>query len=291
MIITKTVKIEINKGNIPYYKKFEEYKNLKIGDIAEIKIENLSKSCKATIQYKCDNCGKILETKYCSYCDPRRDKKLDLCKGKCANIKRENTNEELYGVKNCFQNYDKKDKAKDTMIKKYGVDHNMKTKKCLDDRKKTYLKNYGVDNPSKSKIIKEKKEKTCLINFGVKSPLQNSDVFKRNRLSAYRINNYNETITYQGSYEFDFLNTYYDKILIINPNFTINYTIDDISHKYHPDFYCEDYNLIVEIKSDYTYNKEIDKNLAKEKYSLLNGYNFIFIINKDYFEFNMIIGN
>jgi len=52
-----------------------------------------------------------------------------------------------------------------------------------------------------------------------------------------------------------------------------------------PDYYLPDYNLIVEIKSSYTYNYDIEKNEAKKKASLENGYNFIFIIDKDYTEF------
>lgn len=34
---------------------------------------------------------------------------------------------------------------------------------------------------------------------------------------------------------------------------------------------------------------DLDKNLMKRKYSMLNGYNFIFIIDKDYTEFENII--
>lgn len=173
MLITKSVNIEINKGNIPYYKKFDQFKNVKIGDIINVDLKYLSKSNHSKIEYICDICGAKKETTYVSYCDPRRNKDKDVCKGACANEKRENTNMELYGVKNCFQNEEMKETAKETMLKKYGVDHNMKTEKCKNDAKKTFIKNWGVDNPSKSKEIKRKKEKTCLKNHGVKSPLQN----------------------------------------------------------------------------------------------------------------------
>ena len=56
------------------------------------------------------------------------------------------------------------------------------------------------------------------------------------------------------------------------------------------DFYLPDYNLIIEIKSSYTYNYDIERNITKKKYSIENGYNFIFIINKDYSELNSILG-
>lgn len=170
------------------------------------------------------------------------------------------------------------------MLKKYGVDHNMKTEKCLNDRKETYIKNYGCDNPSQSDKIKKKKEETCFKNFGVKSPLQNREIFKRNRLSANKKHRYSKDkkITYQGTYELNFLDCFYDIINIEEPNFTINYILDNKNHKYHPDFYIKNHNLIIEIKSDYTYNKEINKNLAKQKACIKKGYYFLFVINKNY---------
>lgn len=290
MILTKTVKIKVNKGNIPYYKKFDEFKNINIGDDVDVDIKYLSKKNNSKIKYKCDNCGKELETTYKSYCDPRRNKELDLCKGKCANIKREKTNIKLYGVKNCFQNEEMKKKSKETMIEKYGVDHNMKIEKCKNDRKETYIKNYGVDNPSKSEKIKKKKENTCLKNHGVKSPLQNSNIFRKNRISAIQKHKYkNEDITYQGTYELDFLNIYFEKIKINEPNFNIKYIYNGEEHIYHPDFYNITYNLIIEIKSEYTFNKEKYKNFSKKKYAILNGYKFIFVIDKNYLDLERLL--
>jgi hypothetical protein len=42
--------------------------------------------------------------------------------------------------------------------------------------------------------------------------------------------------------------------------------------------------LIVEIKSSYIYEREKKKNEAKKEAAINNGYNFIFIIDKDYTE-------
>jgi hypothetical protein len=50
-----------------------------------------------------------------------------------------------------------------------------------------------------------------------------------------------------------------------------------------------EYNLIIEIKSDYTFNKELKKNLSKQKACLDQGYDFIFIVNKDYTEFEKLL--
>ena len=53
---------------------------------------------------------------------------------------------------------------------------------------------------------------------------------------------------------------------------------------YFPDFYIPKYNLIVEVKSAYTYDKELDLNLTKKEWSIRSGYDFIFIIDKNYDE-------
>jgi very-short-patch-repair endonuclease len=70
----------------------------------------------------------------------------------------------------------------------------------------------------------------------------------------------------------------------------VKYIYENKIKYYHPDFFIQDINLIIEIKSDYYFNLHIDKNLAKKKSCVENGFNFLFIINKDYQEFlNKII--
>jgi hypothetical protein len=45
------------------------------------------------------------------------------------------------------------------------------------------------------------------------------------------------------------------------------------------------HSIIIEIKSTYTYNKDLEKNIAKQDACVQQGFNFIFIINKDYSNF------
>ena len=71
----------------------------------------------------------------------------------------------------------------------------------------------------------------------------------------------------------------------------IEYELDGKLHYYHPDFYLPEYNLIVEIKSSYTYECELNKNLSKKEYSIKNGYNFLFVINKNNDNLKNIIFN
>lgn len=94
---------------------------------------------------------------------------------------------------------------------------------------------------------------------------------------------YKETeLNYRGKYELDFLEYCEINNIDINNGFTIDYIFLNKNKKYHSDFYLEKYNLIIEIKSSYYYDLFKEQNLAKKKGSELAGYNFIFIIDKNY---------
>ena len=42
---------------------------------------------------------------------------------------------------------------------------------------------------------------------------------------------------------------------------------------------------MIEIKSNYTFNKYFNKNILKQEATIKSGYNFLFIIDKKYDEF------
>ena len=118
--------------------------------------------------------------------------------------------------------------------------------------------------------------------------MHNVDIFKKTQKSCYRINKYKNIIDYQGTYELDFLIIFYN-LFKIERGPTISYIFNNKDKKYYSDFYLPEYNLIVEIKSSYTYEIEKDKNECKKLSALENGYNFIFIIDKDYTNFSSVI--
>ena len=77
------------------------------------------------------------------------------------------------------------------------------------------------------------------------------------------------------------MDKYYTK-LNIKKGPTIKYNLEGATKAYYSDFYYEKLNLIIEIKSDRWYYKDLIKNLAKQAACREQGYNYIFIINKDY---------
>ena len=56
------------------------------------------------------------------------------------------------------------------------------------------------------------------------------------------------------------------------------YTLNSTNKRYYPDIYIPKDNIIIEVKSTYTYEADIEKNLAKEKACKKAGFNFKFLI-------------
>ena len=275
--------------------------------------------------YSCNKCINVKnkKTRYEIYGDENYNnvlKQQKTCVKKFGTISYTKTKEYLektekthmlkYGKKYYYQTDDFKIKAKCTCIKKYNKEHYSqteesvkksentcldrygetcysKTKECKKKVKQTSLEKYGYEYYSSSIECRNRVKKTCLDRYGVEHCSQNVEIFNRQRMSAFKMKKYRD-LTYQGTYELDFLENYYEKIKIEKP-VSLKYKHDEKIKVYHPDFYLPEYNLIVEIKSLYTYEIEKDKNECKKFSALENGYNFIFIIDKDYTDFNHII--
>jgi len=175
-------------------------------------------------------------------------------------------------------------------FRKISIEHfNTNKIRLIDDRKKSNMLKYGVENVFELENIKEKIKKTCLQRYGVEYPAQNEDIFLKTQKKRFKIEKYKNTNIYsQGSYEKDFLNKFYDKIEIRRAKSFI-YIFNEKEHYYHPDFYAPKFNLIVEIKSKYIYELEIEQNQLKRQACLNEGYNYIFIIDKNYTEIEKLL--
>jgi hypothetical protein len=195
------------------------------------------------------------------------------------------TNLEKYGVEHVLQVDFIREALKEYSLREFGVDHHSKAEEMKKQKEETFKERYGIKYALQYKDFKNKATKTCLERYGVENAMQDINIFKRQQKSAFIRKRFKGTdIHYQGSYELDFLEKYHDKMKIEN-GISVKYQYEDKNKVYHSDFYLPEFNLIVEIKSSYTYNKELELNLAKEKACLEQGYNFIFIINKEYKDF------
>ena len=262
MLLDKEVLIK-NNGRIR-----KHYENLGLDvskEFIAVPIDLVTKGSHVKVSCSCDICGDTKNMMYKTYVIHTKYDGLYYCL-KCSSKKRENIMLDKYGHKSYTQTDEFKLKSKKTCLKKYGHEF------------------YQSSNNYKDKIVK-----TCLDKYGTTNVMQVSEFFERQGSSSYKFNKYND-LTYQGTYELDFIEKYYDRVTIkkIDP---IEYELDGKLHYYHSDFYLPEYNLIVEIKSSYTYEYELNKNLSKKEYSIKNGYNFLFVIDKNYDDLENIIFN
>lgn len=302
MLLSSHVKVEMNRGNLGYYNRVMNSK-FKIGDEIDVPIKLISKSSQVLVDVSCDICNSESKTTYRNYNDCL-NYDFYSC-NKCKHIKRKITNKSKHGMDN-YQNVDKikstklakygdenftgREKSKITCLKKYGEDNVSKVDFIKDKKKLTNNKNWGVDNVFQSDEIKKISKSSMMDRFGVEHPNQNVEIFNRSQTSGFKIKKYKSGF-YRGTYELDFINYCDSKNIEFINGPSIKYEFNGKIKIYHSDFFIKSKNLICEVKSSYTYNFDKELNEAKKLGSIKSGYNFIFIIDKDYSEFDRIISN
>lgn len=197
-----------------------------------------------------------------------------------VNNKRKKTKLEKHGD----EYYNNRDKCKITNLERYGYDSSNKSPLIKFKKVKSMISKYGYISNSLTKESKEKLKNTNLERYGVEYPMQVIEFSSKQQKNAKKIEYYNDNLYFQGSYEKDFL-TYMNNlgnIDLIKRGNMIKYEFEGKNKIHYPDFYIEKYNLIIEIKSSYYYNKHLDKNKSKMEACINLGYNYIFIINKNY---------
>jgi len=191
------------------------------------------------------------------------------------------TNLKKYGNKWNIASEYSRDKQKQTCLERYGVDNYVKMNygdnnymrslsfKARKDeiREKieaTSLKRYGTKHPMQSDYCKNKYKETSIKNHGIPYP---------GVLNKYKIKEYTWAtgeVSYLQGYEPIVLKEleesgldYNDIKVGFNEVPTFKYEYNGEEHEYFPDFYIPSQNLIIEVKSEWTLQKEFDKNQAK----------------------------
>lgn len=229
-------------------------------------------------------------------------------------LKTKKTNIERYGVEHTFQSDVVKEKIKETMMERYGVENPMLSAELKEKSQNTNLEKYGFKSHNQSNKIKEKKKQTTLRNYGVENPMQSEQVrdnFKNSFVNKYgeenpmQVPEFNDK-SMKASYKYksyifpsgeEHLVQGYEPLalnILIEQGYTsgdiitdktnvpeIWYFKNESNHRYFPDIYIPNENRIIEVKSDWTYEKEKDKNLLKAQACRDTGYIFEFWIFDD----------
>lgn len=313
MLLTKKITLKCeNAGHVKIIRKMG-FNNVIIGVKYSFDIKKLSLGSHLLVDVKCDFCGKKLKKRYQTF--NREIKNGPNCCGdvNCMKLKRKLsinkkyginnvfqlddvkdkmkiTNQEKYGCDNPHQNEEIKEKAKQTCVEKYGFENVFQNEEIKEKIKHTNMERYGVEYIMQNPNLLEKSRQTNLKNLGVEWPTQNRKVFEKAKISLYKIGFY-KGIRYQASYELDFLKKC-DELNILNlisKDISIPYILNEEQHVYHPDYYLEKYNLIIEIKSCYWYEIHKEDVDMKEQACKELEYNYLMILDKNYELFKKII--
>lgn len=253
---------------------------------------------KEKVKYKC-SCGCVSEIAYNNF---QQGQRCSNCKGQRIAQKTRHSYVEVKGMfteKNCVllsEEYtSNRQKLQYTCecgniswIRLYDFVRGHRCKTCkIEKLRKTNLEVRGVEHPSQCPEVRAKTIATFQKNYGCDNPMQNSVVFSKSKSKSYATKHYTfpsgKVVDIQG-YEDIAL----DELIIVHEEQdivtekdiipVIKYTLEGKHKVYFPDIYLPKCNMIIEVKSTYTYVKEIDKNIAKAKATNNSGYKFQFWI-------------
>lgn len=201
--------------------------------------------------------------------------------------KMQNTMMQRYEVSNAMHLDIFKDKMKKTCMEKYGVEYYSQTNEFKEKFIKTNLDKYGVEYYLQTEECKEKKRQTSLKNYGFEYPFQNAELLHKlliNRCKDYKLPS-GKNIKLDGfeNNAMDILLKTYSENEIETCLLKVPAIIykTNIKRVYYPDIYIKKENKIIEVKSDWIYKLDKNKNLAKKEACLKAGYKFEFwIFNK-----------
>lgn len=243
--------------------------------------------------YGVDNVFKTKEIK-----DILKTNSKEIAVKRVASTKK--NNKKNYGVESTNSLQRVKDLKKNNYAANTGFEHPLKNPiiaasvskkntanapKRLAKASKTKQKIYGDKNYNNRTQFKE----TCFERFGVENPSQNSEIHAKK--IKYRRKKFifpsGRLVWVQGNEPealTELLKTYHENDIVVE---TVNIPrikyigCDGKIHYYFPDIYIPKENLLIEVKSKYYYNGFIGwhrTNMRKQKYTLLSGYNFKFMI-------------
>jgi hypothetical protein len=161
------------------------------------------------------------------------------------------------------------------------------SKNVKNKKKVTTLLHYGTEHHFAATSIKEKMKQTNLQLYGVESNMQRPDVYHRNMESQYRKKKHvlpsGKIVKLMGyePYVIDWLiNTEFclEDDISFDVQLAIKYLFDNEERIYYPDFWIKTKNLLVEVKSSYTWNADKVRNIAKLQAAKNSGYSVKLII-------------
>ena len=160
--------------------------------------------------------------------------------------------------------------------------------------KKTMMKKYGVINGFQLDYIKKKSKKTMILKYGGENPQFCNDI--KFKWKSYTFPS-GKQVKYQGYENFGInllLKEHNENDIIVDRKLIPKIKYEDFDgkiRKYCSDMWIPKENLLVEIKSNYTYNLHKQNVHHKQKGVISCGYNFKLLVFNDDGTLNNIIND
>ena len=196
-----------------------------------------------------------------------------------------------HGVEWYTQTQEFKDKTREKSLEKFGVEHFTKCKSVQEKKVDTCMKKYGKTCVSQVEEFKIIKENTMLRHFGVKHLLQLTGELEKRQRSRYKWSDYvfpsGRTTRIQGyeNFALDHLLLSHHEDDIVTDNTEIEKYIGKVIyeygggiHRYFPDIYIRSTDIVVEVKSKWTIESQIDINRVKASRVMELGHGFEFLV-------------
>lgn len=219
---------------------------------------------------------------------------------------------ELNNGLNPFQIPEIVEKKNATMLEKYGVIHPLQNETILQKMQETVVERYGVSNIMQLPGMSEKMMLSKTAKYGHPSTISTSDMMQehvdkiavkhgyssgqftnisqipeihaKKLESGYNSKDYvlpsGKVVKIQG-YEDRFLDkalTALEEDYFDFSGICFEYSLDGEQHYYFPDFFIPRLNSVIEVKSQYTFYADIEKNIAKSNAMVDSGQTHIFCV-------------
>lgn len=180
------------------------------------------------------------------------------------------------------------EKIKNTCLERYGSASFISSKVGVEHIRKCSIEKYGVENPSQADEVKNKKKLRSLERFGVDNPSKSTEVKEKIVQNRRPYRAYSYTLPsglsvklqgYEGIFLDSLLQHIDEKDILFEKNIpSFSYVLDGVERRYYPDFYIPSLNLVIEVKSTWTYAAQKEKNEAKKKAVVSNGLEYCLVV-------------
>ena len=174
-----------------------------------------------------------------------------------------------------FQILDKK--IRQTNLEKYGVPCSLQAEQIKVKTQKTCLEKFGTTIPQQNIKVKEKTKQTCIEKYGVPTYAMTKEYHIKKQTRYVFNNEHFDSFPELCFYMYYF----YTNQIITHLPLKLSYFFDNVEHYYFPDFKIN--NQLIEIKSDYLFNKMQEENtLSNAKYKCMLENNVKILLKNDY---------